>query len=145
MPVFQEVDEDNPENNTLKGPPGAGSTQDEDSAGSSLDILSIAEAHREKSKSQQDLKRQFEEFSRNLSFRRAGSRNNKKKLLHLGDLGGSTGLEGSIVESPSEALEDEDQVGRLPSSGVTGVGASIGRPADVDFPQGFNFKSRPSI
>ena len=140
-------------NNGLKGPVGAGSTQDDDgSAGSNLDILSIAEAHREKSKSQQDLKRQFEEFSRNLSFRRAGSRNKKKLLHHLGELGGSPGLEGSIVESPSEALEDEreDTVGRLTpvsfsAADRSAVAPSGGGGRDVDFPQGFNFKSRPSI
>jgi hypothetical protein len=71
---LQEVDEDtldNPSSACLTGPLDEEGNEIEGgpSCGSSnLDINSIAEAHRERSKAQNDLKRQFEEFSRNLSF-----------------------------------------------------------------------------
>ncbi len=84
------MDEDNPEP-SLTGPRGEEALEnkensgmdDKASAGSNLDILAIAESHREKSKSQQDLKRQFEEFSRNLSFGRT-----RQARKHRGGGGG---------------------------------------------------------
>ena len=79
------MDEDIPEP-SLTGPLEAGGsvTNNENNKSSNLDIFAIAEEHREKSKSQQDLKRQFEEFSRNLSFRRSGrAATNKKKQNRL--------------------------------------------------------------
>ena len=142
------MDEDNPEFGLSHGA-GADSSHIPDSStddlaassnNSALDILSIAEAHKEKSKSQQDLKRQFEEFSRNLSFRRSGSARNKKKGK------GSNSL--ILIETDVAISEEqEDQVGRLTPvlSSVGGNNNVIGVHEDIDFPQGFSFKARPSI
>ena len=88
------MDEDNPEGSGagsgLHGP-SATSTEEglevaegsstalSGSRGSGLDLASIASSHREKSRTQQDLKRQFEEFSRNLSLGRSRSRRGNKR------------------------------------------------------------------
>ncbi len=75
--------------------------------GSNLDINSIAEAHREKSRAQSDLKRQFEEFSRNLSFGRSGSRRERNKGGGGAGTGGSGGaLNKNRLEIPSIAISD---------------------------------------
>ena len=127
-----------------------------------MNILSIAESHREKSKSQQDLKRQFEEFSRNLSFRRSGGR---KKRLEIPEISVEIATASGVQQqqhhqqegireateeeptSPGEAAENGDTVGNLNPVFVTMNNEKnfLGPQGDIDFPQGFNFKSRPSI
>ena len=156
--LFQEVDEDTPDL-TVTLTHGGGSVGDDDDktttpisgVGSGLDIMSIAEAHREKSKSQQDLKRQFEEFSRNLSFRRTGSdRRNKKKSAgqHLQSCLPPVSAM-MVPDVPSaigeeEADENADEVGSLATSAMVMPGSALGGQ-DIDFPKGFSMKSRPSI
>ena len=98
----------------------------------------------DKSQSEMDLKKQFEEFSRSLSFRRTGSR---KKLISVHD---GTPDEKAEISSPSEALENEDTVGQLgpllPHLAIPHHG--IGEPPRrtiVEYPAEFSVKSRPSI
>ncbi len=119
--------------------------------------MAIAESHREKSRSQQDLKRQFEEFSRNLSFGR--SRHHRK-----GSGGGAHSRQHRCLDAPNKKVsspstttttagEDEeegeaaDEVGLLVSPAVTRMapqttlGIAVLMPdaevEDIDFPQGF--------
>jgi hypothetical protein len=105
---LQEVDEDtldNPSSACLTGPLDEEGNEIEGgpSCGSSnLDIISIAEAHRERSKAQNDLKRQFEEFSRNLSFSRR-----KGKGCRGGSGGGGGGGSFKKLEIPAIALNND--------------------------------------
>ncbi len=65
-----------------------------------LDIL--AEEHREKSKSQQDLTRQFEEFSRNLSFRRRFGANRRSSPPLTSDSAAASSAASSAASPPKK-------------------------------------------
>ena len=139
------MDEDTPELGNLSGPLDEGNL---DNAGASS---STTGRFKKKSNSEMDLKLQFEEFSRSLSFRRTGSR---KKLPNVVSSSSSSSdqeksklrKEEEAASSPSEALEDEDTVGTLgpllPHLGYHGEQSGF-RP--VEYPSGFSLKSRPSI
>lgn len=151
---IKEVDEDCPEMNSIgQQSLGVSSTDNNDpahnssssshahtneSAGSGLNLAVIAESHREMTRSQTDLKRQFEEFSRNLSFRRTrGVPGSHKKLnSHNHITIPEIALNDENAEAEAEP-EVEPELGAEPE--VEGSGIS------VDFPAGFSRKPRPSV
>ena len=107
-------------------------------SGSGLNLTAIAESHREMTRSQSDLKRQFEEFSRNLSFRRTRGVTSKKKL---GQHNHVTIPEIAVSDetAAAEAEDAEDGCGD-----ESGFGSGSGGKA-IEFPVGFSRNPRPSV
>lgn len=134
---IKEVDEDNPDPNLLCPP-----------AAPEAELLSPS-IDKEKSRSEHDLKAQFEEFSRNLSFSRSRAMKAAKAAQGRGENPGSRKKLHHIdthpprPASPSEVAEDEDEVGQLTPIIQHHHGMPIANP--VEYPQGFSAKSRPSI
>ena len=120
------------------------STSSVDIEGADNDRLSVALARKQKSHSELDLKKSFEEFSRNFSCRRAGSGplyNDNNDSLNNND----NRQPQLLQQSPSEAAENEDQVGMLNPVHHHNQLLRAHAQAPLEFRKGFSSVPRSSI